>query len=138
VNVDSILIAEYAVVEQGGALTVVRTFNQLNATELPARVAILSVSIIIHAHSSEAGTSHNFELVLMSAKQGRVATVVQDNFVLNAEGHPITPGIPIRHILVFNVMQAEFKEDGPYAFELYIDGTYHAAATFFVNLITQG
>ena len=36
--------------------------------------------------------------------------------------------------MVFNVIQAEFPTDGPYAFELYIDGTYHAAAAFFIAL----
>jgi len=59
-------------------------------------------------------------------------TVHEGDFVLAAATPP--PGMPLRHTMVFNVIQAEFPTDGPYAFELYIDGTYHAAAAFFIAL----
>ena len=131
-NVDSILISQFAVLDQGLALTVVRTFNHLETAQLPARIPLMSISVLIHAHSSECGTSHHFELVLVSAKQGRITTVVEGDFVLSA-ATPL-PGMPLRHEMVFNVMHAEFPTDGPYAFELYIDGTYHAAAAFFIAL----
>jgi len=134
VNVDSILISEYASLDAAYSLTVVRTFNRIKARSLPARLPLLSVSIIIHAHPSEGGTAHHFELVLVSAKQGRVATIAQGDFHLTSPTGE-TPGLPIRHMMVFNAMQAEFPADGPYAFELFIDGTYHAAAAFYVGLV---
>src|SRR5688572_12079416 len=95
---------------------------------------MLSISVIIHAHASESQTVHRFDLVLVSAKQGQIAKVVEGDFTLNPTGALIDAGMPIRHVLVFNVMQAVFPTDGPYAFELFIDGTYYAAAAFFVGL----
>jgi hypothetical protein len=133
-NVDSFLVSLFADISEAGALTVVRTFNHLTATSLPARMPHLSISAVVHAHPSESGTAHHFEIVLLNARREKLATLQQGEFVLNPVGALAPPGVPLRHMIVVNLLQPEFPEIGPYAFELYIDGTYHAGAVFQVDV----
>ena len=68
-NVDSILISEFATVDSNMSLTVVRTFNVLEAAGFPVQIPLVSVSAIIHAHLSEAGSEHELRLTLMNSRR---------------------------------------------------------------------
>jgi hypothetical protein len=132
VNVDAILISEYAN-NEGGVLTVVRCFNQILADQAPAIQASLYVSLLIHAHPDEGGTEHLFELRLLNARR---ELVIPDSpripFKLPA-GELAVPGVPLRHVITVNMLMATFPEIGPYAFEAYIDDVYAAGASLYVG-----
>jgi hypothetical protein len=130
VNVDSVLISDYATVT-AGKLTVVGCFTRIPADSPPVRLVHLSLSVVIHAHASEAGSTHTIEVRLLNARRELVRQPYKEEFTLASEG--ILPGIPIRHINVTTLLAPLFTEFGPYAFEVYIDGTYHAAAAFYVG-----
>lgn len=131
-NVDSILISEYATLTPGNQLTVVRTFNQLAASSFPARHAFLAISLVIHAHRSERGTEHDIEIRVIGPSASK--ELHSGKFTL-AKGDP-PAGVPLRHTYVHQVVAIEFEGPGAYAFEVYIDGTYHAASTVYVRPTT--
>ena len=47
-----------------------------------------------------------------------------------------SPGMFLRHISVLK-MGVQFPEEGPYSFEVHIDGTYHAAVNLYVKVVEQ-
>lgn len=125
-NVDAILISDYATTDSG-KLTVVGTFNQFTPQTYPARLPMLCVTVVVHAHHSEAGTDHHARIVLLNERREDVA-VQECPFQLSAG--PGVPGIPLRHITIWRILTPEFHGPGAFAFEVYIDGTYHAGAAF--------
>lgn len=135
-NVDSILISEYATADSHSSLTVLRTFHVLQATSFPARIGMMTVSAIVHAHLSDAGTEHTLKLVLINEKREQLRTLLDTKFRLGTpnENHPA--GVPLRHVIIHRAVNAEFPHAGAYAVELFIDGTYHAAAS--IGIIPPG
>ena len=130
-NVDSILISEFASAVDN-CLTVYRTINRIRAKALPARHGMMSVSLILHGHPSESGTEHESELRLLNARREVLASF--PNKFAFTEDEPV-PGLPIRQIVIFGLVNLELKEVGPFAFEVHIDGTYHAGAAFVLALM---
>ena len=127
-NVDSILISDLAQVISG-KLTVLGVFNRIGPAKLPVVMSTMAVSVVMHAHHDEAGSEHQAELRLID----------QDRNVINT--HPtkiqfarenLIPGIPLRAVKVIVILTPSFERAGAYAYEFYIDDTYHAAASFVV------
>ena len=132
-NVDSILLSEYAKSDEAGRLTVVNCFNRLTTPQAPVGIEILCISLVVHGSPSEAGSQH----------QGEIRLLNQRREVLNEKPVPfgfrfagpegLDPGMPVRWIGSFRILRLVLPEFGPYAFEVYIDGTYHAAASLYVR-----
>lgn len=126
-NVDAFILADFVEPHVEGKLTIVGTFNRIVAPQVPYVVASMGLGIIIHAHASEAGTKHALEIQLLNGRREEVA---------NIKGHFKFPdnapaaGVPLRAVHAINIGGAPLPEFGPYAFELYVDGTYHAATVF--------
>lgn len=129
-NVDAFVLADFVEPHQEGKLTIVGAFNRINAPQVPVVVASMGLGIIIHAHASEAGTQHALEIQLLNARREEVARL-KGEFAFPTETPPA--GVPLRALYSINISGAPLKEFGPYAFELYIDGTYHAATVFVLN-----
>ncbi len=128
-NVDSILISEHASTDATGRLTIVNAFNLISGPGPAWGVPVLAISIVIHGHSAEAGTEHKGEIRLIDSER-TVLRSLEFEFGLGA----ITvPGMPIRFIQTLGILGANFDSPGLYAFEVYIDGTYHAAASLVVQ-----
>lgn len=133
-NVDAILISEYATLtDNNQALTVLRCFNAVTSRELPARVPSMAISVVIHAHFDERGTKHEFKLKLLNERREQVG--IQEGVFQLPQGGEEPTGIPLRHTIISRFGNVVLSEAGPHAFELYIDGTYHAAAAFNVELV---
>jgi hypothetical protein len=128
VNVDSVLLAKFAEVSHG-SLTVVGTFNRIDARELPARLPSLAVSVVVHAHHDEAGSKHQVRLELLNGRREMLGKPLLTEF--RFMDRPVA-GIPLLWIGTFTILAPEFPEHGPYAFEIYIDDTYSGAATLLV------
>lgn len=130
-NVDSILISEYAT-RKSGLLSVVNVFNTLESPSPPAQCPVMAVSMIIHGHSGEAGTTH----------EGRVELINEDREVIQGPNtfewtfppeEEMNPGMPLRHSYIWRLHNVSIPEPGPYAFEVYIDDIYYAAASLYVG-----
>lgn len=129
-NVDSILLSHFAHA-QDGALTVYHTFTGTGATQFPAQIPLMALSLIIHGHADEAGTEHEIEIRLLDDDRNLIEpTPLTRPFRFNDMTPP--PGMPLRHTFVQRMQGIAFPKPGTYAFEVYIDGTYHATASFFV------
>ena len=92
---------------------------------------MMFVSLIVHGHPSEGGSEHEVETRLLNSSRETVLTVTKGFSFTTDE--PV-PGLPLRHVFIQGLVNLEFQETGPYAFEVYIDGTYHAGAAFYVGL----
>lgn len=135
-NVDAILLSEYATLTDGTILSVMKCFNQVVTSGVPVAMPMMCISMMIHAHHSESGSHHVAVVKLMNARRELIHEFPQE-FTLNPRGAAPIPGVPIRQTLVYTLFQPVFNEAGPYAFEVYIDGTYHAATIFNVLLETR-
>jgi hypothetical protein len=134
VNVDSILLSEFAKVEQSGNLTVVSAFNALGGPGPAWGLPLMAISLVIHGHRDEAGTEHRAVIRLINARREQVIPEeLSFDFQFREDDGSLEEGMPLRHTAVFMLGGVAFTEPGPYAFEIYIDGTYHAAATLFVR-----
>lgn len=132
-NVDAVLLSDWASVDSSGKLTVVGMFNRIGPAKLPIRLRAMCVSVIIRAHHSEAGSSHHLEMRLLNQRRD-VVEVLENNFTW---GEPEVPGVPLQHYWLRTILAPEFGEAGAFAFEIFIDGTYHGAVNFTV-LEAQG
>lgn len=130
-NVDSILISDYAATV-GGKLVVVGVFNRIPTNEAPATLAHMSISIVIHGHSAEAGTKHELQIKLLNSRREVLTDQIRGEFTF-PPADQIIPGLPLRHVWLTSMLMPSFPEIGPYAFEVYIDETYHASSSFYVG-----
>lgn len=135
VNVDSILVSEYAT-KQGNLLSILNCFNRLSTPLSAIQVPSLAVSLIIHGHSGEAGTSHSGEIRFIDEDREPVRPPNTFSWTF-APREQMNPGVPLRYMHVWRIHGHTFERDGAYAFEVYIDDTYHAAASLYVSLNAQ-
>lgn len=137
-NVDSILLSEYASVASDGRFTVANAFNRLHGPGPKWGVPIIYVSLVIHGHREEAGTEHELELRLINARREvLMPDPPRGHFTFPAGEGMLREGLPLRTIYVLALIGIVFEEPGPYAVEAYIDGTYHASASMYVERIPQ-
>lgn len=133
-NVDSIQVSEYASRRGGGLLTVVNNFNRLQIPEPPLVMPSMAVSLVIHGSSAEADTSHAGEIHFINEdRESLTEEPARFEFSFPPE-EEMWPGVPARHVHIWNLFQVQFDTPGPYAFEVYIDDTYHAAASFYIQI----
>jgi Family of unknown function (DUF6941) len=136
VNIDAILLSEYAALTDGEqSLTIVRVWNAMASMQFPVVMPSMALSMVVHAHPSEAGTDHKLDIVLKNTKREILAKLVEDlTFTLaGGDGKTSLPGIPIRHYLVHRMVNVQFGSPGSFAFEVFIDGTYHASTAFHIG-----
>ena len=131
-NVDSILLADYARVGSDGKLDVVGVFNRIPTDVLPAHLPFLALSLVVHGHSGEGGTSHHIELRLLNGRREPVGAPTTGEFEFPVASAAY-PGLPVRAVKTFLLLHPTFEEYGLYVFEVHINGVYHAAASFYVG-----
>ncbi len=132
-NVDAIILSEAAVLtDNDKSLSILRTFNTMRSEGFPAVLPSLTLSLMIHAHPSEHGTTHKVDIKLLNERRELVADIVKDQEFTLAGGEKMPKGIPIRHYLIQGMLQLQFEAPGAYAFEVFIDGTYAAGTAFHI------
>lgn len=132
-NVDAIILSEAAVLtDNDKSLSILRAFNTMMSPGFPATLPFLALSLIIHAHPSEHGTTHKVDIKLLNERRELVADIQKDQEITLAGGEGMPPGIPIRHYLLSRIVNVQFETPGAYAFEVYIDGTYAAGTAFYI------
>lgn len=136
-NVDSILLSEYASVDRGGRLTVVNSFNRLNGPGPQWGIPIIYLSLVVSAHEREAKTRHQCEVTLVDAQRNSVLSQDLEFEMEFTNKTPDAPGMPLRHVTAVSLMGIVFQAPGPYAFEVYIDGVFHGAHTLFIKKVDK-
>ena len=127
-NIDSILIAEYASTDRDGRLTVVNAFNQITGPGPQWVIPVMGISLVIHGHSEEAETEHKGEVRLINDARELVKSM-RFEFAFSK----ITvPGLPVKHISTLMTIGQNFPAPGLYTFEVYIDDIYMAAASLVI------
>lgn len=132
-NIDTILISEYASVDQGGKLTVVNAFNKLQGPGPRWGIPLLYVSLVVHGPRREGGKTFPGELRLLNANREEVGGPWP--FAVTFPEATTDEGMPVRSISVILLAGLVFKAPGAYAFEVYVDGAYAAAHTLYVKQI---
>jgi hypothetical protein len=137
VNVDCFLLCEFAsVTDNGQSLSLIRSFNSIGAKQFPVSVPVMAIAMVIHAHQSEAGTTHELETVVLNHKREKIANLGKNKFTLAGGGGAKLPaGLPLRHNIAHRILNATFPSAGVYAFEAYIDGTYVAGQAFLIEQV---
>lgn len=128
-NIDSILIAEHVSTTVDGKLTVVNAFNQIKGAGPKWMIPVMGISIVVHGHSEEAETEH----------EGEIRLINEDRKLLRSLPFSFTfpkstiVGLPLRYVAVMTLIGATFDAPGVYAFEVYIDDIYMAAASLVIT-----
>jgi hypothetical protein len=130
VNVDSILLADYATVTSDNKLTVVGAFNQIHVPKFPTVHPQVYISLVIHAHPREAG-DHNLCIRLLDKTRAELARLEAEFKLLRRKG---PEGMPLRMLIAPGILGLTIPAEGPYAFEVLIDDTYAATASFYARL----
>jgi hypothetical protein len=131
VNVASIIISDFAQ-EDKGKLHLIGAFDRVLVDSPPAVLGQMSLSLIIHGHAAEAGSTHSLQIQLLNQRREMMGPPIDATFMM-PPSELVVPGIPLRVVLVLTILSPAFPEFGAYAFEVYIDGTYHAGASLYVG-----
>lgn len=131
-NVDSILLSEYARIIDGSRLLVVGTFNEVTVPSVPVTLPPFYVTLVFEGHRSERGRTFTVEVKVLNARRESILNepALFEASFLDADPKP---GMNLRHSQVHGMLLT-FPEAGPYAFEVYVDGTYYTGTNLFVGV----
>lgn len=122
-DVDLALLADAATVDAAGKLNILGIFDRIGLPSFPGRHRRMALVLRFRAGLDEAGR-HELTIVL---KDPSGEEVVRANGALQmrASGSAAREGIRVPQ--VFNLDGVLFKEPGPYAFDIRVDGEHHAS-----------
>ena len=109
-------------------LTVVGTFDSINALQFPVQHSSCSIACRLRFAAKEAG-EHSFKLRLINKEGVEVIRPVEGNIQIGKpEGRDL---VTINIVVNFN--QLQFEKPGRSSFELYIDGDWKSGLPLFLN-----
>ena len=109
-----------------GKLTIVGTFDSINAPMLPIQIPSCSVATRLRFANNEAGSHTGY----ISFKHKELQIIPQLNFNITAAVGPV--GYSTSN-LVINIGNLRLTDPGKYTIELYLDGQWKSGLTFNVN-----
>ena len=109
-------------------LTIVGTFDSINAKQFPVAHPACSVACRLRFGTKEAG-SHDFKLRLIDASGKETIQPIEGNINIGTPPNGQFTSINI----VINFNQIQFATAGRYSFELYIDGDWKSGLPLFLN-----
>lgn len=132
-NVDSILLSEFASVDAGAKLSVINVYNRLNLEKVPVKVGGVFLTLVVHGAQAEAGRRYSGEIhVLDRHRQPTHDKPITFQLEFGPAESAIE-GMPLRVVAVIRIGSLLFKDFGPHALEVYIDETYAASAYLYIN-----
>ena len=111
-------------------LTIVGTFDSINAKQFPVQHPACSVACRIRFAAKEAG-DHDFKLRLVDITGKEIIQPITGNINIPAPPH----GQVVTINLVANFNQLQFAKPGRFSFELYIDNDWKSGLPLFLNQI---
>ncbi|MBL0146486.1 MAG: hypothetical protein IPP48_12840 [Chitinophagaceae bacterium] len=111
-------------------LTIVGTFDSINAKQFPAQHPACTVACRLRFSAKEAG-EHTIKLRLIDTDGKEVIKPIEGN--INIQAPPTGQLITINFVVNFN--QLQFTKPGRYSFEIYIDGDWKSGLPLFLNQV---
>lgn len=127
-NVDSFLISDYAD-ETNGKLIIIGTFDTIYVPQFPHVHPLMAFSMVIHGHRDEAGREISLEIKVLDQDRKQIGLINGSGALPTAAA----PGLPLRSVLAGRIHGIPFQKEGAYAFEVYLNGTYHAGAVLYAK-----
>ena len=114
--------------DNNSKLTIVGTFDSINAKQFPVQHPACSVACRLRFAAKEAG-DHQFKLTMTDTVRKEIIQPIEGNIniAVPATGQVVTIN------LVINFNQLQFAKPGRYSFELYIDGDWKSGLPLFLN-----
>jgi hypothetical protein len=117
------VIADYALVDQTGKMSVLGIFDVTGAAAFPMVVPRLFVCIRLGSRPVEYGSRHKMRIVLQDADGASVGPTIDGEFVVAPQG--VVQGAPKAYTqLVIALEQLAFQKPGTYSVELAIDAQH--------------
>lgn len=118
--------------DNNSKLTIVGTFDSIQAKQFPVVHPACSVATRLRFSSKEAG-NHDFRLRLIDSDDNELIQPIEGNI-------NIPPADKNRNLTSINVVanfnQLKFEKPGRYSFELYIDGEWKSGLPLFIGQST--
>lgn len=111
-------------------LTIVGTFDSINAKQFPLQHPACTVACRLRFASKEAG-EHNFKLRLIDTAGKEIIQPIEGEF--NIQAPPNGQLITINFVV--NFAQLQFAAAGRYSFELYLNGEWKSGLPLFLNQV---
>lgn len=111
-------------------LTIVGTFDSINAKQFPVQHPACSVACRLRFSAKEVG-EHSFTLRLIDSTGTAMIQPIEGNINIQAPNKAQVVSIN----LVANFAQLQFPKADKYAFELYIDGDWKSGLPLFLNQV---
>ena len=127
-EVEIFTLCEYAHTYDGNKLTIVGTFDGIQAPQFPAQHASCSIAVKLRFAESEAGP-HSMVLKMVNAAGTPVFPELQGNIEV---GRP-TAGTHAAVAMAIHINQIPFEKPGRFSFELHIDGEWRAGLPLLVS-----
>lgn len=132
-NIDSILLSEYATSTPDGRFTIVNAFNRLSGPGPAWGLTEMYITLLIHGHRAEAGSTHRGEIRILNGEREQLRDPLPFEITFSPDDGELAEGMPLRNFFVGRIVGMAFPAPGPYAFEVYIDDIYHAATNLYVR-----
>jgi hypothetical protein len=116
--------------DNNSKLTIVGTFDSINAKQFPAQHSACSVACRLRFAAKEVG-EHSFTLRLIDSTGKEMIQPIEGNINIQASNKAQVVSIN----LVANFAQLQFPKADRYAFELYVDGDWKSGLPLFLNQV---
>lgn len=133
-NIDTILISEYASGDNVGRLTVANAFNTLHGPGPKWGLPLMYLTMVAHGPVREAGRTFTGEVRVINAAQETVVDPVPFEFAF-PPAERAAEGMPVRAIVSIAFAGLKFTAPGAYALIVNVEETYAAATTLYVNKV---
>jgi len=129
-EIEIFTLADFAQ-DNNSKLTIVGTFDSINAKQFPVQHAACTVACRLRFAAKETG-QHDFKLRLIDAAGKEIIKPVEGNINI---GHPPNGQFASINIVIhFN--QLQFEKPGRYSFELYLNGDWKTGLPLFLNQVS--
>lgn len=128
-EIEIFTLADFAQDNQS-KLTVVGTFDAIQAKQFPAVHAACSIASRFRFSEKEAG-NHSFRLRLIDEAGVEMIKPIDGNInIINTQNRPV---ISVNIVINFN--QLRFEKPGRYSFELYMDDDWKTGLPLYLNQV---
>ena len=124
------LAADYANVTGDGKLNVMGVFNDINATNFPARHASMYLVAKLGAELGEYGQNRNFSVILLDQDANQIMDI-QGQFEVPKGQMGRKPEVNI----ILDLKDVVFPKPGPYQFVMLVEKDHKGELTLYANKI---
>ena len=129
-EIEIFTLADFAQ-DNNSKLTVVGTFDSINANKFPVQHPTCSVACRLRFGSSETGP-HDFKLRLSDSSGKEIIKPITGNITVGESRNGQASAINI----IINFAQLQFEKAGRYSFELFIDEDWKSGLPLFLHQIS--